>query len=38
MLITSIEKELMISTQLTIQDYITLQLKSQGQSLDLLDH
>ena len=38
MLATSTEEELMISTQLTIQDCITLQSKSQGQSLDILDH
>ena len=38
MLTTSTEKELMISTQLTIQDCITLQSKSKGQTLDILDH
>ena len=38
MLATSTEEELMISTQLTIQEFITLQSKSQGQSLDILDH
>ena len=38
MLTTTTEKELMISTQLTIQEFVTLQSKSQGQSLDILDH
>ena len=38
MLATSTVKELMISTHLTIQDCVTLQSKSQGQSLDILDH